>query len=120
MAESFEELQVWQDSRDLVTGIYSITSKGALKNDRGFREQIQRAALSIMSNIAEGFERSSNKEFIRFLDFAKGSSGEVRAQLYAALDLKYLTEKEFEDLSKKCVNISKQLTGFMSYLKTKL
>ncbi|MEI6071069.1 MAG: four helix bundle protein [Verrucomicrobiae bacterium] len=86
-AERFEDLKVWQESRALVKGIYQSMNK---TRDYSFRDQIQRATLSVMNNIAEGFERKTRKDFAHFLDLAKGSAGEVRSMLYAAQDLRYI------------------------------
>lgn len=86
----FEDLEVWQLARRLVRQIYEISKRAELSKDFGLRNQIQRSAVSIMSNIAEGFERKSKKEFIHFLSIAKASSGECRSQLYVTLDLEYL------------------------------
>ena len=95
--EKFEDINVWKESRNLVNAVYQITSKSSFSKDFGLKDQIQHAAVSIMTNIAEGFERDNNKEFIRFLIYSKGSAGEIRSLLYVALDLKYISEKEFED-----------------------
>ena len=84
-AKQFEDLGVWQDARELVKEIYSASKQRAFYRDFGLRDQIRRAATSTMSNIAEGFERGSRKEFIQFLSIAKGSNGEVRSQLYVAI-----------------------------------
>ena len=81
--KQFEDLPVWQESRDLVKQIYELTSKSCFQKDFGFKDQIQRASISIMNNIAEGFEKDNNTEFIRFLYFSKGSAGEVRSMLYS-------------------------------------
>ena len=89
-AKRFEDLWIWQQSRELVKEIYNDFSVGPGSNDYGFRSQIQRAGVSIMNNIAEGFERRTDSEFARFLDIAKGSSGEVRSMLYVAEDLIYI------------------------------
>jgi len=83
---NFEDIEAWQKARQLTKRIYEITKKGALAKDYGLKDQIRRASVSIMSNIAEGFERGGNKEFIQFLSTAKGSSGEVRSQLYVIVD----------------------------------
>ena len=85
--DKFEDMEVWQNARSITKKTYICSGSGQFSKDYGLRDQIQRAAVSIMSNIAEGFERGSNKEFIQFLFIAKGSAGEVRSQLYVALDL---------------------------------
>jgi four helix bundle protein len=88
----FEEIGAWQKSRELTREIYKITAAGRFGRDYGLRDQIRRASVSIMSNIAEGFERSGSGEFGQFLSTAKGSAGEVRSQLYVALDQEYLPQ----------------------------
>lgn len=115
--QKFEDMKVWQDSRSLVNQIYKITSNQNFKTDFGLRDQIQRASVSIMSNIAEGYERDSNKELIRFLMYSKGSAGEVRSLLYVAKDLEYLTEKEFSEYHNSAISIIKQISNFIKYLK---
>ena len=87
--ERFEKMDVWQQARTIAKNVYVASRQGEFARDFGLRDQIQRAAVSIMSNIAEGFERGTNKEFIQFLFIAKGSAGEVRSQLYVAFDLGY-------------------------------
>jgi len=84
--KSFEDMQVWQDAREFVKSIYNLTLEYKFKGDYGLKDQIRRAAVSIMNNIAEGFERDNNKEFVKFLGYAKGSAGEIRSMLYVALD----------------------------------
>jgi four helix bundle protein len=85
--ERFEEMEIWQQARAVAKEVYAVSSQGGFGRDLGLRSQLQRAAVSIMSNIAEGFERGTNKEFVQFLFIAKGSAGEVRSQLFLALDL---------------------------------
>lgn len=97
--QQFEDLKIWQMSRALVNDIY-ISMK--VNTDYGFRDQIQRAAVSVMNNIAEGFERKSGKEFKRFLNIAKSSCGEVRSMIYLAEDLKYLDKDQSEKLREDC------------------
>jgi four helix bundle protein len=113
----FEELNIWKVSRKLVNSIYTLTAKEKFSKDFGLKDQIQRAAVSIMNNIAEGFERKSNNEFIRFLYFSKGSTGEVRSLLYVVLDLQYITEKEFEENYKLSIDLITQIANFIKYLK---
>jgi four helix bundle protein len=96
--EQFEELEAWKQARELTKVIYQVSSSEEFARDFGLRDQICRAAVSIISNIAEGFERDGNKEFLQFLSFAKGSCGEVRAQLYVALDQAYVSIGQFQEL----------------------
>ena len=114
---SFEDLQVWKDSRILVKSIYQLTSDGKFNKDFGLREQIQRAAVSVMNNIAEGFERNNNKEYVKFLGYSKGSAGEVRSMLYVALDLGYISQDNFNNYYQSSINIITQLSNFIKYLK---
>src|SRR5438093_13271533 len=97
-AERFEDLFVWQEARQVRKEIYAGSKNGPFGRDYEMRGQIRAAALSTMNNIAEGFERGSNKEFAQFLNIAKGSGGEVRSTLYAALDEQYITNAQFEAL----------------------
>lgn len=117
MAKNFEELEVWQTSRQLVNSVYCMTSDGMFKKDFGLRDQIRRAAVSVLSNIAEGFERGGNTEFTQFLYIAKGSAAEVRAQLHVALDQGYSSQTDFVKTISLCKDVSNQLSGFISYLK---
>ena len=93
--ERFEDLEAWKIAREVTKEIYRVSKNDLFIRDFGLRDQICRASVSIMSNIAEGFERDGNKEFVNFLSIAKGSSGEVRSQLYVALDQNYISENEF-------------------------
>lgn len=115
---SFEEIIAWQKARELNSELYLITGQGDFSKDYGLRDQIRRASISITSNIAEGFERETTKEFIRFLYIAKASSGEFRSQLYLATDLKYISNDEFERLNLKVSEISKLISGLIKYLKS--
>ncbi len=115
--KSFEDLPVWQRYRELGVSIYKATAEGKLRNDYGLKDQIQRAAVSVSSNIAEGFERGSKREFIQFLYIAKGSCGELRSQLYIAKDLGYLDNDYSQTLIKSADNTSRQISGFIKYLK---
>jgi four helix bundle protein len=114
--KKFEDMEVWQISREFVKNIYSVSNTGSFKKDPNLSNQIQRAGISIVSNIAEGFERGGNKEFKQFLSLAKGSAGEVRAQLYLAMDLGYIDTKLHEELNRTVVSISKMIQGFINYL----
>ena len=115
-AERFEDLGVWQDARQLVREIYKVAKRPAFQRDFSLRDQITRAATSAMSNSAEGFERGTRKEFIQFLSVAKGSSGEVRSQLYVALDQEYIDEKTFDELREFALALSRRLAKFIRYL----
>jgi four helix bundle protein len=117
-AERFEDLRVWQEARVLVKEIYETSKQPDFYRDVGLREQIRRAATSAMSNIAEGFERGTRKEFIQFLNIAKGSVGEARSQLYVAFDQAYLTEKRFDELKAQTVGLSRRIAPFIAYLDT--
>lgn len=95
IAKRFEDLDVWIAAKDAAVLVYKITENEQLKKDFGLKDQIRRASNSVISNIAEGFERNGNKEFIQFLSIAKGSSGEVRAQLYIIRELNFINKEEF-------------------------
>ena len=115
-AQTFEDLQVWQDARQMVNAIYQATKLRPFFNDRDLRSQIRRAATSTMSNIAEGFERGTKKEFIQFLSVAKGSNGEVRSQLWVGVDQGYLSPEAFEQFRQQCLALSRRLARFIRYL----
>jgi four helix bundle protein len=115
-AQQFEDLHVWQDTRVLVKDVYAVSKQRDFYRDIGLREQIRRAATSAMSNIAEGFERGTRKEFIQFLNIAKGSTGEARSQLYVALDQGYVTEARFEEFKAEAIALSRRIASFISYL----
>ncbi|MFK5958258.1 MAG: four helix bundle protein [Lutibacter sp.] len=118
---SFEEIIAWQKARELNSIIYAITNtNNSFSKDYGLRDQIRRASVSISSNIAEGFERETTKEFIWFLYIAKASAGEFRSQLYLAFDLDYISKNQFEEIKLKINEISKLLSGFIKYLKSTL
>jgi four helix bundle protein len=114
---SFEDLPVWQRAKERSILVYKATAEGKLRKDYGLKDPIQRAAVPVSSNSAEGFERESKREFIQFLYIAKGSCGELRSQLYIAKDLGYLDNGVFETLFKNAYNTSKQISGFIKYLK---
>lgn len=117
MARSFEDTDVWKESRELVKLVYQLTKKREFSKDYGLTDQIRRASISVMSNIAEGFERGTNGEFMHFLFIAKGSAGEVRSQLYVAYDQGYLNNSELERSREKCRIVSSQLGKLIQYLK---
>src|ERR1041385_4451100 len=116
--ERFEDIIAWQKARVLTKEVYAMAGSGDFKRDFGLRDQIQRAAVSTVSNIAKGFERGGDKEFIQFLSHSKGSCGEVRSQLYVALDQGYVTSANFDALSGQATEVSRLISGFMSYLQT--
>ena len=118
VASSFEELHVYQRARELTNAIYGLTREGAFARDFGLVDQIRRAAVSIMSNIAEGFERGGTTEFVQFLYIAKGSCGEVRAQLAIACDQGYIGRPEYERLHDLARRISGMLSNFIAHLQT--
>ena len=115
-AQQFEDLHVWQDARALVKDIYAASKQRDFYRDIGLREQIRCAATSTVSNIAEGFERGTRKEFIQFLNIAKGSVGEVRSQLYIALDQDYLNQARFSELKEMALALSRRVATFIAYL----
>jgi four helix bundle protein len=114
----FEDLQVWISSRILTRKVYQIKKTGPFSRDYGLRDQIRRAAVSTMSNIAEGFDSNTRALFISYLGRARASIGEIRCQLYIALDLEYITELQFRDLEKNARDCSCQLFGFIKYLRS--
>ena len=115
MGESFENLEVWKRSTNLSANIYKTLS---VLKDWGFRDQISRSGLSVPSNIAEGFERESNKEFINFLSYAKGSAGELRTQIYIGMEVGYIEKSVGQIWLNDCQNISKMLSGMIKARKS--
>lgn len=112
--EKFEDLIAWQKARELTRLVYEVTRKEGFSKDYGLSAQIQRAAVSIMSNIAEGFERGARGEFHQFLVIAKGSCAELRSQLYIALDVGHLTQSEFDRLSELATEVTRIIGGLRS------
>ena len=115
--QSFEEIEAWQKARELVHEVYRISNDGLFSKDFGLCNQIRRASVSIMSNIAEGFERSGTNEFVQFLAIAKGPVGEVRSQLYIASDQGYIDKDTFDKLVSLATEVSRMISGLMSYLR---
>jgi four helix bundle protein len=113
-AERFEDLIAWQKARVLTRSVYEVTRLAEFAKDYGLSGQIQRASVSIMSNIAEGFERSGAGDYQRFLAIAKASCGEVRSQLYVALDIGYITSQQFHDLLTQCIEVSRVIGGLLA------
>ncbi len=116
----FEEMKVWQDARMFTRVIYEMTANHSFKKDVGLKDQIQRASVSVMSNIAEGYERDNNKELVRFLLYSKGSIGEVRSLLCVASDLSYISDTEFQRTRETAIAISAQIANFIKYLRGRI
>jgi four helix bundle protein len=114
--KTFEEIEAWQRARLLSQKIFEPSNSGAFARDFALKDQINRASGSVMDNIAEGFERGGNREFIQALAISKGSTGEVRSQLYRALDRKYIGTQDFDALSLETVEIGKMIGSLMVYL----
>ncbi|MBL4624401.1 MAG: four helix bundle protein [Flavobacteriales bacterium] len=115
--KNFEELEVWQLAREFCKDVYAVIESTSLRNNWKLRDQIDASAGSIMDNIAEGFERGGTKEFIQFLGFSTGSCGESRSQLYRIYDRSFISKEKFTELNEKTLSLSKQLNGFIGYLK---
>ena len=114
--EKFEDIEAWKQAREITNLIYKISSESKFSKDFALTNQLRRASISILSNIAEGFERNGDKEFIQFLTVAKGSCGEVRAQLYVAVDQDYIDEQVFKIIQGKLTETSRLLSGLIKYL----
>ena len=114
----FEEIEGWQKARELTGFVYEMTRQERFARDFGLKDQIRRAAVSAMSNIAEGFERDGRAEFLQFLSIAKASAGEVQSQLYIALDQGYISQVEFEQGYALCKETAHLIGGFMVYLRS--
>ena len=114
----FEDIEAWKTARELTRMVYALTNQGNFAKDFGLRNQIQRASVSVMSNIAEGFESRTQAQFLEYLGHAKASAGEVRCQLYIALDLKYLSQDQFKQVFDLADKSSRQIARFMNYLET--
>jgi four helix bundle protein len=118
--EKFEDLPVWKLAKDLAVKVYQVTKNEKVRRDYGLVDQIRRASISISSNIAEGFERGSKKEFIQFLYFAKGSLGEVRSQLQICFELGYINKEGLNTLLSQTYDLSNQLGAFISSIKKRV
>jgi four helix bundle protein len=116
--EKFEDIEGWRLARHISNLVYDFTSEEACCRDYPFVNQTRRASVSIMSNIAEGFERDGNKEFLQFLSIAKGSCGEVRSQLYIAKDRGYINDEGFDEIYRMLIETSRILSGLMRYLRS--
>ncbi len=113
-AQKFEDLEVWQRARNLTKEIYQATNSGEFARDFGLRDQIRRASVSIMSNIAEGFDRGNKGDFQRFLSIARASCGEVQSQLYVAIDVQYLSENDFQHLQSRTKEPGRMLASLQN------
>ncbi|MBO4661788.1 MAG: four helix bundle protein [Bacteroidaceae bacterium] len=116
MIERFEDLNIFKDARELCRVVYEITRNNEFERDLRFAQQIRAAAGSIMDNIAEGFERSGNKEFKQFLFIAKGSCGEVRSQIIRALDCHYIDQNQLNSIYNQCVHLSVGISNMITSL----
>ena len=116
--QRFEDIVAWQKARELTREIYKLSKIGSFSKDFGLRDQIQRASVSTMANIAEGFERGGDKEFSQYLSNSKGSCGEVRSHLYVALDQQYISLPQFDQLYGQADEVGRVIAGFMAYLRT--
>ena len=117
-AYSFEDLEVWVAARRLSKEVFDLTQKTAINKDYSLRDQLRRASSSPMSNIAEGFMRGGNKEFIQFLFIARGSAGETKNHLYLALDRKYINQEQFDIIERIIKELLNKLDAFIKYLKS--
>lgn len=115
--KKFEEIECWKKARELTRRVYGVSSEAGFARDFGLKDQIRRASVSIMSNIAEGYDRSGTGEFVHFLATAKGSAAEVRCQLYVASDQGYIDDKTFGELSDLAAETSRMVAGLMKYLR---
>jgi len=113
----FEDIKAWKAARELTKSVYKLTSDGGFSKDYGLRDQIQRAAVSIMANISEGFDSQSNKSFLQFLGYALRSATEVQSHLYVALDQGYIKRNDFEDVHRQAGRAKNLIHGFMGYLR---
>lgn len=115
--ESFEDLDIWKEAVKVAVKIYKITSEGKLEKDFRAKDQLRAAAISISNNIAEGFEYNSNKAFLRFLLYAKGSAGELRSELYVLKEAGIIDKDIFQELHDDVKKVSRNIQGFRKYLK---
>lgn len=116
---AFEDLNCWKESRMLVTEIYSITNKPPFNKDYGLRDQIQRASVSVMTNISEGFSRYHRKESVRFFDFSQSSAAEVKSLLYVAEDLGYISKEAGENLRQHATTCQRLVLGLIKHFNKK-
>jgi len=114
----FEDIEAWKEARKLVNMVYSMANKELFKKDFGLKEQLQRAAVSCMSNVSEGFDSDTNQQFIQMLSYTRRSASEVQSELYVALDSKYITKDEFNTVYEQAALVRKLANGFIRYLRT--
>jgi four helix bundle protein len=112
----FEDIQAWQTARELTNLVYEISSKGEFAKDFGLRDQIRRAASSVMSNIAEGFDAGFDSEFVRFLGYTRRSASETQSQLYTALDRNYISRDQFQNIYEKATSAKRLINALIAYL----
>jgi four helix bundle protein len=117
--QRFEDIEAWKEARNLAQEIYRATSRGGFRKDFGLRDQLQRASVSVMANIAEGFDGGSNREFLKFLGYALRSTTEVQSHLYVALDQGYIDQNAFATLFECTVRVKNLASGFMRYLRSR-
>jgi len=115
--KTYQDIEAWQRAREMTNKIYSLTRQGEFHKDYALIDQIRRSCISVMSNIAEGFERDRTKEFVNFLLYAKGSVGEISTQLIIAFDQKYIDDNQFKELSDLAIEIGRMIGGLIAYLK---
>jgi len=115
--EKFEDIEAWKEARNLNKMVYQASTTNPFKRDLALAAQIQKAAISVMANIAEGFDRQSNREFVQYLYIASSSASEIQSHLYAALDLGYVKGEEFDTLYEQAQTVKKLINGFIAYLK---
>jgi len=118
--QSFKELTVWKEARDLAVSIYKLTHSGPLSRDFGLKDQMQRSSVSVPSNIAEGYERSTDKEFLHFLDIASGSLSELRTQLDISMSINYSDKQTFDVFEDQCCKIGAMLTNLKRSRRSRL
>lgn len=116
--ERFEDIKAWQEARDLTKQIYGVTKSYPFNKDYGLVDQIRRASISVMANVAEGFDSKTNTEFVNFLTYSQRSASELQSHLYVALDQQYVTDEQFNRLYEKCREVKNLIGGFIKYLKS--
>ena len=116
----FEEIEAWKEARALTKRVYTLTRNVVFERDFGLASQVQRAAVSVMSNIAEGFDSGSKAEFMRFLGYARRSTSEVQCHFYAAVDQRYITEQQFKEVYEQAETVRKLISAFLRYLRGSL